>query len=98
MKKLLIDNSETPDKVTPMKAIIKNNNSTPELKYPILMRCKDKHPKGMELVVLFIGPTMGTVIVSNVNDRQVGSYDVEWVEATDTSTWEVFQGAIELSN
>lgn len=82
-----------------MKSIVhKNKAITTKLIYPILMRCMDKIPKGMELVVLFTGLNTGMVVASNVPNRVIGSMAHDWVEADDTSTWEVFRGVVEMSN
>ena len=82
-----------------MKSIVhKNKTIGSKITYPILMRCKDIIPKGKELIVLFTNKNTGIVIASNLSNRPIGSIDSNWTEASDTSTWELFNGVVELSN
>jgi len=62
------------------------------------MRCKERMPKGKELIVLFTDETTGIVIASNLSNRPLGSIDSNWAEASDNLTWELFNGVVELSN
>lgn len=49
-----------------------------ETTYPCLKRID---LMGDTIVVLFISPKTGTVVLSNVNDKPIGFYDTSWKEA-----------------
>ena len=49
------------------------------------------------LVVLFTSIEVGTVVNAGL-DYEVGHYDDEWEDCTDTGIWELFTGSITLSN
>lgn len=72
-----------------MKCVIKKNNppNPHKLKYPVLMQ----HRLEKETVVLFFSPTQGYDVANN-------SLGDDWVPATDLTSWEVFNGTVELKN
>lgn len=65
-----------------------------ELAYPILMETKTSG-----IVVLFTDKTTGTVVsIEHKSPYKLGEHVINFIEATDSITWEVFKGTITLSN
>ena len=63
-----------------------------EIKFPVLM-------KGVNspLVVLFTSEECGLVVVG-FEDKEVGSYDTDWVKCSNVKKWKKFPDSIILSN
>lgn len=72
-----------------MKSTIKN--VLRPIKYP--KAYKNKH---CDLVVIFIGDGVGTVIHTEEGHATLGTYSEDWISHDNKSEWEEFKGVIEL--
>jgi len=54
--------------------------------------------KKCDLVVLFVAPTVGTVIHSTEPLFALGAYAKNWEPANNSATWQLFDGIISYAN